>query len=92
MNRERWMVLVLILVLMVACGREPAAVKRSATPVADETKAPAPPPAPIGVTILVEGVVQNSRPPMELAFETGGVLLAVNVETGDRVELSLIHI
>jgi multidrug resistance efflux pump len=39
-----------------------------------------------GVTILADGVLQAAQPPLPLAFETGGRLLAVHVRAGDTVE------
>jgi HlyD family secretion protein len=90
MKTKRWMVLALVLVLMVGCGREPARVEPSATPIPDAataaTASPSPAPVRTGVTILADGVVQAVQPPLSLAFETGGKLLAVHVQAGDRVQ------
>jgi HlyD family secretion protein len=86
MNTQRWIGLAAILVLLVGCGQKPAAVEPSATPVADETAAPSPSPVRTGVTILADGVLQAVQPPLPLAFEAGGKLLAVHVRAGDRVQ------
>jgi multidrug efflux pump subunit AcrA (membrane-fusion protein) len=85
MKRTTWIVLALLLVMMVACGRGRETVVLSPTAISSEAAPPPTPPA-SGVTILAEGVVRTARPPLPLAFETGGVLLAVNMEVGDRVE------
>jgi HlyD family secretion protein len=87
MHTKRWMLLAVVLVSMVGCRSGPAPVEPSPTPATDET-APAPSPvaARPGVTILADGVLQAVQPPLPLAFETGGKLLAVHVQVGDRVE------
>ncbi len=86
MIRKLVMSLVAILMLLAGCGEEPVTVEPSATPVPEEATAPPPSPVPTGVTILADGVVQAVQPPLPLAFETGGRLMAVHVGAGDRVQ------
>lgn len=57
-----------------------------ATAVPNDDDTPTATPIPTGVTILADGVVQAARPLLPLAFETGGKLLAVNVQPGDVVQ------
>jgi len=88
MKPKGWMVLVVILVLMVSCRRNPATVEPSVTSVPDATTAPSPSPVAVrpGVMILADGVVQAVQPALPLAFETGGKLLTVHVGAGDRIQ------
>jgi HlyD family secretion protein len=86
MNTKRWILLAMMLGLLVGCAQEPAEVELSTTPIPEKTTAPSPAPVPAGVTILADGVVQTVQPALPLAFETGGKLLAVHVQAGDRVQ------
>lgn len=91
MKTRGWMALgviqVIILVIMAGCRGEPTVDEPSEAPVADEVVTPSPPPAAErpGVTILADGVLQAALPALPLAFETGGVLLTLNVQPGDQV-------
>ena len=80
------MVLVAVVVLMAGCGQQAPTAEPVDTVFPEETAAPAPSPARSGVTILADGVLQAAQPPLPLAFETGGRLLAVHVRAGDQVE------
>lgn len=88
MKKSLWILLAVMLVLVVGCGQAPAAVEPIATAAPEEPAAP--PPSPVaarpGVTILADGSIQAVQPPLPLAFETGGKLLAVHLRAGDLVQ------
>jgi len=86
MNTKHWILLAMMLGLLVGCAQEPAEVGPNTTPTPEKITAPSPAPVPAGVTILADGVVQLVQPALPLAFETGGKLLAVHVQAGDRVQ------
>ncbi len=88
MRKYLWFLLAVMLVLVVGCGQAPAAVEPIATAAPEEPTPPSPSPvvARPGVTILADGFVQAVQPPLPLAFETGGKLLAVHVRAGDLVQ------
>ncbi len=88
MNVKRYGFLILVILVLVGCGQPPppmSEVEATATAVPADGE-PTPTPMPTGVTVLADGVVQAARPLLPLAFETGGKLLAVNVQPGDVVQ------
>ncbi|HRQ41800.1 MAG TPA: efflux RND transporter periplasmic adaptor subunit [Chloroflexota bacterium] len=89
MNAIRYSFLILLILVLVGCGQGPTQtgeVAATATAVPTDDSAPTATPIPTGVTVLADGVVQAARPLLPLAFETGGKLLAVNVQPGDVVQ------
>lgn len=89
MNKKIWILGVTVLLLLAGCGQEPSPiVEVDDTPVVEETESelPTPTAVPRGVTILADGVMQAVQPALPLSFETGGKLLAVNVQAGDVVQ------
>lgn len=85
---RRYILLGFVFLILVGCGQGPTVVEVGATAMAVPTDDgdPTATPVPTGVTILADGVVQAARPLLPLAFETGGKLLAVNVQPGDLVQ------
>jgi multidrug resistance efflux pump len=88
MNTRKLIIFIIMLLLLVSCGREPATVESSTAPIPDETTVPSPSTSSArpGVTILADGVVQAVQPTLPLAFEFSGKLLEVHVQPGDQVE------
>ena len=87
MNIKRWIIAAGLLIMLVGCGqRGEAPLEPTDTPDAGATIDPTPSPVRTGVTILADGVVQSAQPPLPLAFEAGGKLLALHVAAGDIVQ------
>ncbi len=87
MNMKRGILLVGLLIMLVSCGQAvEVPLEPTATPDVDVTAAPTPLPVRTGVTILADGLVQTEQPPLPLAFEAGGKLLALHVAAGDQVQ------
>ncbi len=90
MNTKRYGFLILVVLILVGCGQRPVEVgevEAMATAVPADDSAPTATAIPTGVTVLADGAVQAARPLLPLAFETGGKLLAVNVQPGDVVQV-----
>ena len=86
MNAKRWILFAVTFILLAGCSRGPSQVDPTATPLPDETLDPSPAPVRSGVTILADGVVQAVQPVLPLGFETGGKLLEVHVQAGEKVQ------
>jgi multidrug resistance efflux pump len=86
MKTKSLILIVSMLLLLAACGGKPADEQPTGTPTPVENTLPAPTAAPVGITILADGLVQTAQPVMPLAFESSGTLRGVFVEVGDVVE------
>jgi multidrug resistance efflux pump/predicted small lipoprotein YifL len=86
MKTKSFVMIVTMVLLLAACGRKPTEGQPADQPTPVETSLPAPTSAPIGVTILADGLVQTAQPVMPLAFESSGKLRDVFVKVGDVVE------
>lgn len=86
MNTRRWILFGIMLMSLVGCEPEPVVTESNATPKPYATIEPSSTPLRTGVTIMADGIVQVVQPVLPLASETGGILLAVNVQPGDQVE------
>ncbi len=87
MRTKRWILIATLIMLLVGCGQVvEVPIEPTDTPDPDATVAPTPSPVRTGVTILADGIVQTAQPPLPLAFEAGGKLLALHVAPGDTVQ------
>ncbi|MBN1399656.1 MAG: HlyD family efflux transporter periplasmic adaptor subunit [Anaerolineae bacterium] len=85
MPAARLLTIAIITIAFAGCAtRQPRQVA-PASPTSEGVAPPTPTPAPAGLTILAEGALQAAQPPLSLAFEAGGRLLALHVQAGQAV-------
>ncbi len=92
MKNKQLIVILLSLLFLAGCGRQPGQPPspeepgpETSPPDGQATPAPQPTPDVTGTTILANGQLVAVNPPLPLSFETGGRLLDIQVEAGDRV-------
>ncbi|MEJ2210376.1 MAG: HlyD family efflux transporter periplasmic adaptor subunit [Anaerolineae bacterium] len=85
MKAKAWLALGMLAVSVLGCGQNVVMVEPTASPAPGMTAAPSPTALRTGVTIMAEGIVQAAQPALPLAFESGGRVLAVQVQAGDVV-------
>jgi len=86
MKTKSFVIILTVVLLLAACGGNPAEENPAGTPTPVKKDLPTPTAAHAGVTILANGVVQTAQPEMPLAFESSGKLREVFVKVGDMVE------
>lgn len=86
MNMKRWILLTSMILLLIGCGEGAVAVQELPPTPSPDPDLPTPTAVPTGVTVLAEGVMVAAQPVLPLAFETGGKLMTITVQPGDRVQ------
>ena len=85
MDKKRLILLAVVVISLAGCGGKPTQVKPSSTDDPSGSVVQSPTSVRTGVTILADGIVQSAQPPLPLAFEIGGKLLELRVQSGDQV-------